>query len=1048
MMCASITTAKQIIIKQLVLLFSLLCVSIGNGQQSIFEIDAKADSLYYYQSNYYSDEEYKAEIALRDKVLDAYNDVNSQDYKSALAKKYATEASYAVHNMEYDKAIDLSQKALKVYKDVQPQNLVFKGFVYKKIYFAYGAINKALIQEDYIKKAIETFKDTLGGNHLFLSDVEFDYGMSIGRLGDFDKVIEQYKKGVAISIDNLGENNTKSAIYEHHLAIVYGFLGYYQKELESYKKVIARWEAMPNEPDRSYLSIAYGSLATWYRMHGDLKTAEMYLAKKQHLVNSRASDVGLWFNETYKGRTQYELWKQLAKFSLLKKDTTSAWVYYNKIKTYFKDYDFDDPKNNPHNLPYSKVWAMDAKTNIKRIEAEFFVKNNPKKAIQLYEDLLKDRKKFNYDWSSYDVVEALQQLYVRLHQYDKASDVIQLGINEPKTKSFDIKYLKAAQANVLFLKGDYKGMRKAYKETFLEILKNENKEVSIDTINADLCKPYGDEAVVEFTIVGANNFYNTYLETKDTNDLHIAHNLSKLACDMFSDNFAHMIYNDTSYNSAAAINDILLKTSIALQVDTSETLERIENMSSRLSWKKFLHSQMSKNLNVPDSIRIKESDLKSELHFYRKKLFTSKDLSEDKIQVYKNKITAVETELEGLQHWYQEHYPTYASLALKPFDVNAFQYQLKANQKVIKYVVAKNNVYAFSITKDEVSLHEIGERGIITEHTSQLSKALNTINTSDYKTLAKVMYNELLPISIVDGGEEELIFIPDDVLHYIPMEALIDSNNNYLIKTYKVSYAASLLLFNEQIRVKRIQKNKMGVFAPVYKKKSQLRAKRNDSTQLLGANEEAKIIAKLFNATSFIGAEADKEAFIEKAGDFGVLHLAMHSSVNNEVPEFSNFSFSPNSKDNKLFISELYNIPLNANLAVLSACNTANGELKKGDGVLNMSRAFTYAGVPSTVASLWEVPDKETSEIMVSFYNYLKAGKTKNEALQLAKLDYLNTTSDSDLHHPYFWAGFTLNGDLSSVEIESQPKIWPYITLGVALLLLFLFYRKRLLHLF
>ena len=111
----------------------------------------------------------------------------------------------------------------------------------------------------------------------------------------------------------------------------------------------------------------------------------------------------------------------------------------------------------------------------------------------------------------------------------------------------------------------------------------------------------------------------------------------------------------------------------------------------------------------------------------------------------------------------------------------------------------------------------------------------------------------------------------------------------------------------------------MGVFAPTYGSQVVQNAKRNDSTFLIGAENESLDISKLFNSDAYLGNKASKQAFIENANQYSILHLAMHSTINNTNSEFSNLSFSPNEKDNKLFVSELYNIPLNADLAVLSA---------------------------------------------------------------------------------------------------------------------------------
>ena len=137
----------------------------------------------------------------------------------------------------------------------------------------------------------------------------------------------------------------------------------------------------------------------------------------------------------------------------------------------------------------------------------------------------------------------------------------------------------------------------------------------------------------------------------------------------------------------------------------------------------------------------------------------------------------------------------------------------------------------------------------------------------------------------------------------------------------------------------------------------------------------------------------------------------------------------------------MYGINVNADLAVLSACNTRVGVLQKGEGVTSVSRAFTYAGVPSTVTSLWKVPDKQTSQIMVSFYKYLKDGLSKNVALQKAKLDYLASTDDDLLKHPYYWAGFVISGN---VEPITQPvSKWWWLLLTILIFLGFWYLKKK-----
>ena len=113
-------------------------------------------------------------------------------------------------------------------------------------------------------------------------------------------------------------------------------------------------------------------------------------------------------------------------------------------------------------------------------------------------------------------------------------------------------------------------------------------------------------------------------------------------------------------------------------------------------------------------------------------------------------------------------------------------------------------------------------------------------------------------------------------------------------------------------------------------------------------------------------------------------------------------------EDGLLQTYEIYNMRLNADMVVLSGCNSGLGELKRGEGLMGISRAFLYAGVPSLVVTLWPVEDRSTAVLMDTFYKYLKKGYKKNKALQKAKIDLI--TSKDIMRDPFYWAPFILIG--------------------------------------
>lgn len=148
-------------------------------------------------------------------------------------------------------------------------------------------------------------------------------------------------------------------------------------------------------------------------------------------------------------------------------------------------------------------------------------------------------------------------------------------------------------------------------------------------------------------------------------------------------------------------------------------------------------------------------------------------------------------------------------------------------------------------------------------------------------------------------------------------------------------------------------------------------------------------------------------------------------------------------EDNDLFTYEIYNMKLNAEMIVLSSCSSGFGKMQKGEGMMSLSRGFMYAGCPSIVMTLWQVSDRSSAELMSSFYKYLKHGKSKKEALRLAKIDYIEN-SDGLKANPYFWSAFVQVGDSSPLYRKTASFYWIIIVVVFVGLLFFFQYRSRL----
>jgi CHAT domain-containing protein len=270
-----------------------------------------------------------------------------------------------------------------------------------------------------------------------------------------------------------------------------------------------------------------------------------------------------------------------------------------------------------------------------------------------------------------------------------------------------------------------------------------------------------------------------------------------------------------------------------------------------------------------------------------------------------------------------------------------------------------------------------------------------------FKELTRKLSSYLLgPIATELNGHKNLVLIPNDLLLYLPIHALthtsVDGSNRVLAETHMISYITQLELAD------LINPGKSAPNAP-------LLALANPDGSLPAASREIREIGKIRpGVTSLDGTQATKERFLDLAGKFPDLHLATHGVLDPAHPEKSYLLMAgPDEASQKLTIAEIAGLRLEPHgMAILSACETAVGEQVPGAALITMAAAFSQAGSQSIMASLWEVEDVATRDLMVAFHSALpKAGRAA--ALQQAQLAVMQNPLTA---HPYYWAPFILIG--------------------------------------
>jgi CHAT domain-containing protein len=383
--------------------------------------------------------------------------------------------------------------------------------------------------------------------------------------------------------------------------------------------------------------------------------------------------------------------------------------------------------------------------------------------------------------------------------------------------------------------------------------------------------------------------------------------------------------------------------------------------------------------------------------------------------------------------------PAYADLrAVNASTLITVQQTLPANVTLLEYyVVSDTQTLAFVVTPRQGSGQAQDDF-----HTIPISVTAETLNQKvdwfrQFPSLEGVpqasqdLYDLLLAPVREHIRTQSILIAPHGTLHYLPFGALHDGEH-YLIEDYTIAYipSGSVLQY--------VQKNAQGHKGEATLVMGNPATGNPDLAPLAYAEREAEAIAAMFETRAFVGSDATETLLWEQAAQAGIVHLAAHGAFNPAAPQFSRIYLAPdpepeNKYDGLLETREVWNLPLeNADLVTLSACQTQLGDLSAGDELVGLSRAFIYAGTPSLVATLWSVDDASTQFLMERFYGYLQEGQGKAPALRQAQLDTM-----AEYPSPYYWAAFTLIGDMGeSEQVAAASRTWLWLAGGGVLLLI------------
>ncbi|WP_343914696.1 CHAT domain-containing protein [Aquimarina litoralis] len=444
---------------------------------------------------------------------------------------------------------------------------------------------------------------------------------------------------------------------------------------------------------------------------------------------------------------------------------------------------------------------------------------------------------------------------------------------------------------------------------------------------------------------------------------------------------------------------------------------------------------------LPEAILEKELAFKNSIASLEEKKQGLSEQQQDSIAIL---VFDQKTALERFQDSIAGDYPNHFLAKEIPTLISLSEIKPQQNEIIIQYTMAERighttpYGYGMIITNTGNQLFKLEGIDDILNNIKTLRRLLNQPFTTAeditiYRKTSNDIYNALFPKEIRTTLKgKKVTIIPDHMLGMIPFEALVTdlNNTNYLIEDCEIDYAFSLTFQQQNAKISRTAAQDFLGIAPVNFPQG-LTALQNSNKEITAANA-------FYNGDLLLDQEATKENFIKKIKDYKILHLATHADASDSIAPWIAF------RNSKLTDLELNSLQSQAELVVLSACNTSLGKISRGEGILSLARGFFKSGANTVIPSLWSTNDKATATITADFYKNLSEGQTKSKALRTAKLNYLHNNTDAEAS-PHYWASMILIGDTETLLPQSNNlwMLWTGLVILVIIIIFVFLYKRR-----
>lgn len=951
------------------------------------------------------------------------NSVSSQERLEILAKIYNQMGAVQNKKANYQAALSYYAKVieLKQAKSIRDAETIVETYFWQGNTFDNLAKNAEALAS--FRSGIVYCEQHLTPIHPHIADMLNNMAGIFRRQGNMEEALIYYEKALFVFTKYYGEGHKESYFFYNNLGNVYFAKGNYSQAKEYFQKsleIYSQHYSLEEPP----IDVFYVNLANNHLLDGATATALDFFQKA---LTIRVK----FYGENYPSTAA--AYNYVGSALATMKSYTEALSYYQKALAIYEKLQLNE-------LPE----MADCYNNL---GDTYLAQKEHQKALSCFHKALKITKKvYGKDhYTSPKILHNIGNVYFQQKNFQQAQSYFQEAATIYERK-FGTTYPELARSylnlfnNAVAQKQDKNAIN--FIQKALIALQYNEKDSLLEQCASPLLLLETFKQWADFTVVG-----NEFLAAAQYDK---ALKIFDLIQENFEDETARQQLN--AQQQSLFENAMLTFVKCYEKTQDKKWLRKAQVLAEKGKYNQLLRtlrfSSILQIAGVEEKARKNLVNLTASIAYYEKQIFDIK-YSNDSVKLLninelQSKFFNLKQQLTQQKTAILHQYPKVKTL-LNLNQLEAPSTHLQKGDVIIEYTFAKDALLAFMFSASGEKVYRLAYNQ--KQQLNALLRAFRQMLSSppsgkapdnqEFAALSHLLYQQIfLPIAKdFPDDVQHITIIPDAALNFMPFETLLSQptlqKEHFLLQQFEISYANSIRLLAEQNKPNTQPTPKTWAgFAAKYPSEG-IVIDNNERLFPLSKNEdEVRQIAALTKGDVFLAEAATKEHFKQKAGKYRVLHLSMHATVKDDNPMSSALIFTSQNTDiEQISTTDLYQIRLPADLIVLSACKTGVGKIYEGEGVYSLSRAFTYAGAKSQVVSLWQVPDVATSQLMTQFYQSLTQGQVKSKALQYCKQSFLQSALAPELQHPYYWAGFILQGNNQSVDFQSTTPIGYYFLL-------------------